>query len=95
MSRRILIWMGIFVTLSLASFAIAGEGRLQFVETEVNLFPDGRASVEYVVRYTVISGEFHGFYFGGFDRLTPIFDRNNASAIDSRGNTYGLDIKKG
>ncbi|MBW1769837.1 MAG: hypothetical protein JRJ17_01480, partial [Deltaproteobacteria bacterium] len=94
MSRRILIWMGIFVTLSLASFAIAGEGRLQFVETEVNLFPDGRASVEYVVRYTVISGEFHGFYFEGFDRLTPIFDRNNASAIDSRGNTYGLDIKK-
>jgi hypothetical protein len=86
--------MGIFMILSMASFAIAGQGRLQFVETEVNLFPDGRASVEYVVRYTVISGEFHGFYFEGFDRLTPIFDRNNASAIDSRGNTYGLDIKK-
>ncbi len=56
------------------------------------MFPDGKASVEYVVRYTVVSEEFHGFYFEGFDRLTPFFDRENASAIDSTGNTYGLDI---
>ena len=94
MTQRIFVWIGILAILSMASFAIAGEGRLQFVETEVILFPDGKASVEYVVRYAVTSGEFHGFYFEGFDRLIPHFDKENASAIDSEGNTYGLDIKR-
>ncbi|MDH5742693.1 MAG: DUF2207 domain-containing protein, partial [Candidatus Aminicenantes bacterium] len=94
MVRKNFLFIGIVLILLLASSTFAGEGKLQFVETEVVFFPDGKASVEYVVRYSVISGEFHGFYFGGFDRLTPHFDRTNASAIDSRGNTYGLDIKK-
>ena len=84
----LVLLLGVFSSLT------AGEGRLEFVETEVILFPDGKASVEYVVRFNVISGELHGFYFGGFDRLTPHFDYQNASAIDSRGNTYGLEIKK-
>lgn len=90
---HILLILGIIAISGVTSTVMAGEGRLRFVETEVLLFPDGKASVEYVVRYTVISGEFHGFYFEGLDRLIPVFDRENASAIDSQGNTYGLDIK--
>jgi hypothetical protein len=94
MFKKYFLFIGLVSILLMAPSSFAGEGRLQFVETEVILFPNGRASVEYVVRYSVISGEFHGFYFGGYDRLTPHFDRTNASAIDSRGNTYALDIKK-
>lgn len=90
---HLLLILGIIAISGVTSTVMAGEGRLRFVETEVLLFPDGKASVEYVVRYTVISGEFHGFYFEGLDRLIPLFDRENASAIDSQGNTYGLDIK--
>lgn len=90
---HLLLILGIIAISGVTSTVMAGEGRLRFVETEVLLFPDGKASVEYVVRYTVISGEFHGFYFEGLDRLIPVFDRENASAIDSQGNTYGLDIK--
>ncbi|MCJ7582809.1 MAG: hypothetical protein MUP98_20010, partial [Candidatus Aminicenantes bacterium] len=86
MNKSVLLVLGIILLLGLASIGEAGEGRLQFVETEVLLLPDGKASVEYVVRYQVISGEFHGFYFEGFDRLIPYFDRQNASAIDSKGN---------
>ena len=94
MDKRFLVCIGIVFCLGITSWAFAGEGQLEFVETEVILFPDGKASIEYVVRYRVISGEFHGFYFGGFDRLVPYFDHKNAAAIDDRGNTYGLDIKK-
>lgn len=90
---HLLLILGIIAISGVTSTVMAGEGRLRFVETEVLLFPDGKASVEYVVRYTVISREFHGFYFEGLDRLIPLFDRENASAIDSQGNTYGLDIK--
>lgn len=41
----------------------AGQGNLQFVEAKMILYPDGKCSLEYIVRYRVISGEFHGFYF--------------------------------
>ena len=63
MNKRNLFIVGIILILGLTAIGEAGEGRLQFVETEVLLLPDGNASVEYVVRYQVISGEFHGFYF--------------------------------
>ena len=94
MAKRFLVCVGIVLFQCLALWVFASEGRLKFVETEVILFPNGKSSIEYVVRYQVISGEFHGFYFGGFDRLIPYFDQKNASAIDSRGTAYGLDIKK-
>ncbi|MBN1222766.1 MAG: hypothetical protein JXB23_05925, partial [Candidatus Aminicenantes bacterium] len=94
MIRKFILLTGVLLFFAAASALLAGEGRLQFVETEVMLLPDGKASIEYVVRYAVVSGEFHGFYFGGLDRLVPHFDLENASAIDSRDNTYGLDIKK-
>ncbi|MFC2168024.1 DUF2207 domain-containing protein, partial [Acidobacteriota bacterium] len=86
--------LGIILIFGLTAIGEPGEGKLQFVETEVRLLPDGKASVEYVVRYQVVSGEFHGFYFEGFDKLIPYFDNQNASAVDSQGNTYDLDIKK-
>ncbi len=72
--------------------AVAGTGSLEFVETDVQLYEDGRAVVEYVVRWRVLSGEFHGFYFGGWDRLTPVFDLENAWAIADNGKKYRLDI---
>lgn len=77
MAKRFLVCIGIVLFLSMASWAFAGEGRLKFVETEVILFPDGKSSIEYVVLYQVSSGEFHGFYFEGFDRLIPYFDQKN------------------
>ncbi|MBN1552925.1 hypothetical protein JW979_15735, partial [bacterium] len=67
---------------------------LQFAETEIFLNPNGNGIVEYVVRFNVVEGAFHGFYFEGFDRLTPYFDRENAFAIDDRDNQYSLNIKK-
>lgn len=94
MAKKISLCIGIALLLGMAISATAGEGRLDFVETEVILLPDGRASIEYVVRWIVTAGEFHGFYFSGFGRLTPRFDYKNAAGIDSRGNTYGLDIIK-
>jgi len=32
--------------------------KLQFVETDVILYPNGQASVKYTVRYKVLSGSF-------------------------------------
>jgi hypothetical protein len=77
----------------LASVALAGAGKLQFVETEVLLYPNGQARMEYTVRYKVLSGDFHGFHFGGLDRLKPYFDSDAAFGIDFNGKTYKLDIR--
>ncbi len=87
------IWMIVVAMGVLTSVALAGTGKLQFVETDVVLYPNGQASVKYTVRYKVLSGEFHGFYFGGLDRLKAYFDTASAFGIDSSGKTYKLDIK--
>ncbi len=70
-----------------------GNRQLQFVETDVILYPNGQASVKYTVRYRVLSGDFHGFYFGGLDRLSAYFDTNTAFGIGPEGKKYKLDIK--
>jgi hypothetical protein len=49
--------------------------------------------VKNTVRYRVLSGEFHGFYFGGLGNVTAYFDTETAFGIDSGGRTYKLDIK--
>ena len=72
------LWMIVMTMGVLASVALAGTGRLQFVETDVILYPNGQAGVKYTVRYKVLSGEFHGFYFDGLDRLTAYFDTETA-----------------
>jgi hypothetical protein len=91
MNKR--MWMLVLTICVLASTALAGTGRLQFVETDVILYPNGQASVKNTVRYRVLSGEFHGFYFGGLGNLTAYFDTETAFGIDSGGRTYKLDIK--
>ena len=78
----------------LSALAFAGTGSLKFVETDVVLYPNGQASVKYTVRYKVLSGDFHGFYFDGLDKLEAHFDMQTAVGIDSTGRTYKLDIKK-
>ncbi|HPQ40898.1 MAG TPA: DUF2207 domain-containing protein, partial [bacterium] len=72
----------------------AGTGSIEFVETNVQLYEDGRALVEYLVRWRVLSGEFHGFYFSGYDRLIPVFDLDNAWAVTDSGQKYRLEIKR-
>ena len=59
------MWMLVVAACMLVPVALAGTGNLQFVETDVILYPNGQTSVKYVVRYRVRSGEFHGFYFSG------------------------------
>jgi hypothetical protein len=56
-----------FMLLALNLFA--GSGTINFVETTVELNKAGEANVAYVVQYKVLSGEMHGFYFSGNDRL--------------------------
>ena len=87
------MWMAALIMLLMPAIAPAGTGKLQFVETDVILYSNGQASVKYAVRYKVLSGDFHGFYFGGLDRLKAYFDTETASAIDSNGRTYKLEIK--
>ena len=94
MIKKISIIVGIILFLSMVISTTAGEGRLDFVETEVILLPDGKASIEYVVRWIVTSGEFHGFYLSGFDRLTPRFDYRNAAGIDIGKEILGTDASQ-
>jgi len=85
---------GIIEQIDFIDTANAGTGKMDFVETDIQLFNDGKAVVEYVVKWNVLSGEFHGFYLGGFDRLIPVFDTENAWAIDDFDRKYRLDIKR-
>jgi hypothetical protein len=50
---------------------------LQWVETDVSLWQDGRADFVYRVRYDVLSGEMHGFYLQGLS-VEPYFDFDNS-----------------
>ena len=57
---------------------MAGRGKIEFTEVDVQLFEDGNAVIEYVVRWRILETPFIGFYFSGLDRLAPIFDKENA-----------------
>ncbi|MCK5057733.1 MAG: hypothetical protein KAT34_13825, partial [Candidatus Aminicenantes bacterium] len=70
----------------------AGKGRILFVETEVDLKQNGEAVVGYTVRWEVLSGELHGFYFQGNDRLKAAMVPDNSYAVDSSEREYKLDI---
>ncbi|MHC4992577.1 MAG: hypothetical protein ACYTGC_16525, partial [Planctomycetota bacterium] len=73
--------------------AIAGRGEIRFVETDIDLRADGSAVVAYTVQWAVVSGELHGFYFEGNDRLRVSMVGRDAFAVDSDANRYELDIK--
>ena len=76
------------------SVAVAGKGEIRFVETDVDLRADGSAVVAYTVQWAVLSGELHGFYFQGNDRLRVGRVADDSFAVDSDGNRYGLSIDK-
>jgi len=66
---------------------------LGFVETDVILQPDGNAIVYYTVRFNLVPGKaMMAFTMSGFDRLTPIFDRENAWVITDDNTSYPIDI---
>ncbi|RLD86631.1 MAG: hypothetical protein DRJ07_00285, partial [Bacteroidetes bacterium] len=70
----------------------AGSGVINFVETTVELSETGQATVAYIVQYRVVSGEMHGFYFSGNDRLQIQGFLKESYATDGFGNKYELDI---
>ncbi len=72
----------------------AGSGQINFVETEVDLRADGSAVVAYTVQWQVMSGEMHGFYFEGIERLQISRFSSDSYAVDSGGNHYGLSISR-
>jgi hypothetical protein len=91
-SLRILILASLLI--ACADPAMAGKGRIRFIETDVDLRADGSAVVMNTVQWQVLSGELHGFYFEGLDRLPVYRFASDSHAVDSRGNRYGLDISR-
>jgi hypothetical protein len=76
----------------LAAAAAAGPHML-WNEVDVVLDRDGKAQVSYTSRWDTSGGTLHGFYFEGFQE-TPVFDLNNAYALDGAGNRYPLAINR-
>ena len=70
----------------------AGQGRISFVETVVDLRENGAAVVGYTVQWQVLSGELHGFYFEGNDRLKVGMIPADSYAVDGLEMKYKLDI---
>lgn len=96
MNKKILaILMLLFVLFMPAVNANASSiANLGFVETEVILLPEGDAIVTYTIRYNIIPGKtMLAFTLQGFDRLNPVFDRDNCWVIMDDDNTsYGVNI---
>lgn len=84
----------LFVLLLSGVNVMASEvANLGFVETDVNLLPDGDAIVSYTVRYNIVPGKtMRSFTLAGFDRLTPIFDNENSWVITDDNKSYGINI---
>ena len=80
------IWSLAFIS------AFAGKGTVSSVETVVDLQDNGKARVTYMVQWKVTKGEFHGFYFGGNDRLEIQNFESPSYAYDSSNRRYGLSI---
>ena len=71
---------------------LAGKGEIEFVECDVDIKANGNAVIGYTVRYKVISGELHGFYFNGNDRLVINSFSDKSYAVDDNGTSYKLSI---
>lgn len=72
--------------------ACATQVNLKWVEVDISPTNNGKATLVYKIRYQVLSGELHGFYFEGFGGASPYFDYQNSNAVDSNGRKYGLSI---
>ncbi|MCZ7606839.1 MAG: hypothetical protein M5U25_12390 [Planctomycetota bacterium] len=71
----------------------AGSGHPVWCEVTINLQKDGKAGVEYAVKYEHDSGEFHGFYFTGpqIDDLDPVWDDAWGLATLDNGRTMPIE----
>ncbi|MDH3459068.1 MAG: hypothetical protein OER90_19685, partial [Gemmatimonadota bacterium] len=86
--------LGGFLFLASLTATPQGAGEIRFVETSVDLRPNGSAVVLYEVQWAVRRGELHGFYFSGNGRLRVSMLADRAHAVDSRGTRYGLSITR-
>jgi len=64
----------------------------KFVEVDLSLRPDGKATVVYKVAIEPQGSTLHGFYFQGYTGQ-PHFDRAQCYALDPDGARIGLDIR--
>ena len=63
--------------------AFSGSGKIEFVECSVDLQDDGTCVIGYTVRYRVVSGELHGFYFDSQDELHIHAFSDKSYGVDS------------
>ena len=74
--------------------AANGSITLQWVETNVSLHRDGKATLVSKIRWQVRGGTMHAFYYEGFGNATPHFDHERCGAVHSNGTEYRLEIKR-
>ena len=87
-------WLILVVLLIQPTNIYASEiASLGFVETDVILFPDGKAIVSYTVRYNLAPGKtMLAFTMEGFGRINPVFDKEYAYVITDDNTSYRIDI---
>ena len=95
MKKIIIVFLTLFVLLIPFPIEVGASSiaNLGFVETDVILQPDGNAIVYYTVRYNLVPGKaMMAFTMSGFDRISPVFDRENAWVITDDNTSYPIDI---
>lgn len=75
-----------------AAFAHAVTTALKWVEVDLSLKANGKATLTYKIRYNVLEGKMRGFYFQGFNGAMPKFADDKCHAITSGGRKHGLSI---
>lgn len=70
----------------------AGATEWKFVETDLSLRPDGKATIVYRVAIDPQGMQLHGFYFQGYTGR-PHFDFSQCYALGPDGSRHALDIK--
>lgn len=93
--KIIIVFLTLFVLLIPFPIEVGASSiaNLGFVETDVILQPDGNAIVYYTVRYNLVPGKaMMAFTMSGFDRISPVFDRENAWVITDDNTSYPIDI---
>jgi len=96
MIKRFIVFFSILLVLIIPTCVkvdASDIANLGFVETDVILQPDGKAIVSYTVRYNLVPGKtMLAFTMSGFDKLSPVFDTENAWVITDDNTSYPIDI---
>ena len=97
MIKKVLVYCLLLLIILNIPFSVKVEAsdiaNLGFVETDIILFPDGDALVSYTIRYNLVKDKTKlAFTMGGFDKITPVFDFENAWVITDDNTSYGIDI---